>query len=79
MIPMISKINSRVKFWIARIVTFTGLAVVILGGLVVKLGAWMGDLTVVTAMAEEVEDITDEELMQIYREASEARNKKEEK
>jgi hypothetical protein len=46
-----------------------GLAVVVLGGVIVKAGAWVGDITTVPV------DLSDEELRQVIKEAEEARSR----
>ena len=67
---MLSKISKTLRGVVASLFIFTGLFAVILGGLVVRLGAWMGDRQVIEV---EQDDLTDEELAQVIREAQEAK------
>lgn len=67
---MLSKISKTLRGVLASSFIFSGLFVVILGGLVVRLGAWLGDRQVIDV---EQDDLTDEELRQVIREAQEAK------
>lgn len=70
---MISKISTTLRSYVSTTFIFLGLAIVVLGGCVVKAGAWLGD-RMVTDLPE---DISDAELEQIIREAEQARSKNE--
>ena len=67
---MLSKISKTLRGVIASSFIFSGLFVIILGGLVVRLGAWMGDRQVIEV---EQDDLTDDQLAQVIREAREAK------
>ena len=68
---MITKISKTLRLWIGTSFIFMGLFIIILGGLIVRLGAWLGDRQVVDV--ENNYDITDDQLAQVIREAEEAR------
>ena len=68
---MFSKISKTLRQWVSTLLIFMGLAVVVLGASIVKLGAWIGDRQVVAM--EDDQDITSEELAQVIKEAREAR------
>lgn len=72
---MIATISTTLRSWISTSFIFFGLFIVVLGGCVVKAGAWLGDRMI----TELPEDISDSELEQIIREANEARSKNEDK
>ena len=72
---MISKISTTLRSYVSTTFIFLGLLIVVLGGLVVKAGAWLDDRRI----TELPEDITDEELAQIIRECEEAKSNDETK
>ena len=72
---MISKISTTLRSYVSTTFIFFGLFIVVLGGCVVKAGAWLGD-RIVTDLPE---DISDEELAQIIRECEEAKSNDETK
>lgn len=61
---------SRLRGYVGTGVIFIGLFVVLVGGLIVKFGAWVGDKEVIDST-----DLTDDELRQIFKEVEEARSK----
>tara|TARA_B100000767_G_scaffold208838_1_gene195790 strand:+ start:231 stop:431 length:201 start_codon:yes stop_codon:yes gene_type:complete len=65
---------NRLRSYVGTGLIFIGLFVVLVGGLIVKFGAWVGDKEVIDST-----DLSDDELRQIYKEATEARSKEEEK
>jgi len=65
---------NRLRGYVGTGGIFIGLFVVLVGGLIVKFGAWVGDKEVIDST-----DLSDDELRQIYKEATEARSKEEEK
>tara|TARA_R100000544_G_C2177417_1_gene35218 strand:+ start:218 stop:418 length:201 start_codon:yes stop_codon:yes gene_type:complete len=65
---------NRLRSYVGTGLIFIGLFVALVGGLIVKFGAWVGDKEVVDST-----DLSDDELRQIYKEATEARSKEEEK
>ena len=68
---MISTISKTLRQWVATAFIFMGLAIIILGGLIVRLGAWLGNRQVVDV--ENDYDISDDQLAQVIKEAEEAR------
>lgn len=65
---------SRLRGYVGTGVIFIGLFVVLVGGLIVKFGAWVGDKEVIDST-----DLSEDELRQIYKEVEEARSKEDEK
>jgi len=63
---------NRLRSYVGTGLIFIGLFVVLVGGLIVKFGAWVGDKEVVDST-----DLSDDELGQIYKEANEARSREE--
>ena len=66
---MLNKLPKKLREYTATLFIFMGLAVVVLGGVIVKAGAWVGDITTVPV------DLSDEELRQVIKEAEEARSR----
>ena len=71
---MISKISQKLRSYMSTTFIFFGLFVVILGGCVVRAGAWLGGQTIVDVMNTRPQDISDDQLAQVIREAREARS-----
>jgi hypothetical protein len=61
-----NKITKKLREYTATLFILTGLGVVVLGGVIVTAGAWIGDITMVS------DDLSDEELRQVIKEAEEA-------
>lgn len=72
---MTTKISKTLRSWIGTAFIFMGLAVVTLGSVLVHIGAWLNDVKVLDVTHDD--DLTDEELHQIIKEAREARGDKE--
>ena len=73
-----NKIASTLRSWTGTSFIFIGLSVVILGSALVRLGAWIADMTIIDVDYEDPDaDITEEELAQVIREAREARRDEE--
>ena len=74
---MISKISKTLRSWTGTSFIFMGLAVVILGSSIVRLGAWVSDIKVLDVDYDDNADISEEELAQVIKEAREARRDEE--
>jgi hypothetical protein len=74
---MISKISKKLRSYTGTSFIFMGLAVVILGSSIVRLGAWVSDIKVLDVDYDDNADISEEELAQVIKEAREARRDEE--
>ena len=72
---MMLTISAKLRSCLSTTFIFLGLFVVVLGGLIVRAGAWLDDREVI----DSEDDLSQEELLQIYKEAQEARSKDETK
>jgi len=70
---MITKISDTLRNWLAVILVFLGLTIVIIGGITVKLGSWVNHTA---SLPGEAGDITDEQLDQLIKDARKKRGDK---
>ena len=68
-----NKISKKLRDYASTLFVFLGLGVVVLGGVIVRFGAWIGDITILPVM--DSDDLSDEELRQVIKEAEEARSR----
>jgi hypothetical protein len=64
-----NKITKKLREYTGTLFIFMGLSVVVLGGVIVRAGTWVGDIATVSV------DLSDEELRQVIKEAEEARSR----
>ena len=68
---MLNKLPNKLREYTATLFIFMGLAVAVLGGVLIKAGAWIGDIAISPVM--DSDDLSDEQFRQVIKAAEEAR------
>ena len=66
-----NKISKKLRDYASTLFIFMGMAVAVLSAVLIKAGAWIGDITILPVM--DSDDLSDEQFRQVIKAAEEAR------